>query len=257
VSSENSTPNLLGRKIFFLYPSVVVQNEIIAELAQQEFEVYVVKNHTSLRRILKKYPDSIVFVNIDAGMSEKEWEAWIRGIMADPDLKDIKLGIISANKDENLRHKYLNVLKLPCEYTILRSDLTIPIKRLMDILRMVDAKGRRKYLRAASDSDQTTVNFPVNGIFINGALKDISTVGFSCSFTKDPDFAKNTLFQNIQIKLQSQLLKVEGIVFGSRMDGVAKIYVVLFTQRIDPEVRTRIRKYIQQNFQAKMDVELK
>ena len=69
--------------------------------------------------------------------------------------------------------------------------------------------------------------------------------------------AKNTLFQNIQIKLQSMLLKVEGIVFGARMDGPSKIYVILFTKRIDPEIRTKIRKYIQQNLQTKMDAELK
>jgi hypothetical protein len=50
---------------------------------------------------------------------------------------------------------------------------------------------------------------------------------------------------------------VEGIVFGSRMDGSARIYVILFTQRIDPDVRARIRKFIQQNLQARMDMELK
>jgi hypothetical protein len=50
---------------------------------------------------------------------------------------------------------------------------------------------------------------------------------------------------------------VEGVVFGSRMDGNEKVYVVIFTQRIDPEVRTKIRKYIQQNLQNKMDEELK
>ncbi|MDR2028510.1 MAG: pilus assembly protein PilZ, partial [Treponema sp.] len=61
----------------------------------------------------------------------------------------------------------------------------------------------------------------------------------------------------IQIKLQSMLLKAEGIVFGSRMDGLEKIYVILFTQRIDPDVRVKIRKYIQSNLQAKMDGELK
>jgi len=36
-----------------------------------------------------------------------------------------------------------------------------------------------------------------------------------------------------------------------------KIYVVLFTQRIDPEVRIKIRKYIQRNLQNKMDFELR
>jgi hypothetical protein len=53
------------------------------------------------------------------------------------------------------------------------------------------------------------------------------------------------------------LLKAEGIVFGSRMDGLEKIYVILFTQRIDPDVRIKIRRYIQSNLQAKMDGELK
>jgi hypothetical protein len=257
MSGENSDTGLTGKKIFFLYPSALIQNEILAELAQQEFEVYTVKNYVPMRGVLKRYPDSIVFVNIDAGMSEGEWETWIRGVMGDPALKEVKVGIISANKDENLQQKYLNTFKLPCGYTILKPDPSILIKQLLEILQAADAKGRRKYLRATSDSDQTTVNFPLGSAFINGLLKDISTVGFSCAFDKDPEFAKNALFQNVQIKLQSQLLKVEGIVFGSRMDGTSKTYVVLFTQRIDPEVRTRIRKYIQINFQARMDLELK
>jgi hypothetical protein len=50
---------------------------------------------------------------------------------------------------------------------------------------------------------------------------------------------------------------VEGIVFGSRTDhGGEKVYVILFTQRIDPDVRIKIRKYIQQNLQNKMNADL-
>ena len=82
-------------------------------------------------------------------------------------------------------------------------------------------------------------------------------MGLSCAFEIDPVIVKNTLINNIQVKLQSMLLNVEGIVFGSRMDGNSRIYVVLFTQRIDPVVRTKIRRYIQQNLQSKMDNELK
>jgi hypothetical protein len=103
----------------------------------------------------------------------------------------------------------------------------------------------------------TTINLPLNGTYVNGTIKDISVVGLSCAFDEDPGLAKNTLFQNIQIKLQSALLKVEGIIFGSRTDGLARIYVILFTKRTDPEVKVKIRKYIQQNLQAKMDGELK
>jgi hypothetical protein len=97
----------------------------------------------------------------------------------------------------------------------------------------------------------------MNGTFVNGIIKDISVVGLSCSFTDDPKLAKNSLYGDIQIRLQTQLLKAEGIIFGSRMDGDEKVYVILFTQRIDPDARIRIRKYIQSTLQSRMDNELK
>jgi ABC-type phosphate/phosphonate transport system substrate-binding protein len=128
----------------------------------------------------------------------------------------------------------------------------------LEILKTVDAKGRRKYVRAATTKESnTTVNFPINGTFVNGIINDISVVGFSCAFQEDPRFTKNSLFQDIQLKLQTMLLKVEGIVFGSRMEGETKIYVVLFSQRIDPDVKSRIRKFIHSTLQSKMDKEFK
>jgi hypothetical protein len=255
---SNNPSEILGKKIFFLYPTVVVQNQIVAELAQQEFEVYVVKNHTALVKTLKKYPDSIVFVDIDEQMTEKDWETWIRGVMGTPELKSVSVGIISANDDETLKRKYINMVQVPCGYTVLKSDLNKAIASILEILKAVDAKGRRKYIRATMENEtNTTVNLPLNGTFINGVIKDISVVGISCAFDMEPELPKNALFKDVQVKLQSIILKVEGIVFGSRMDGNTKIYVLLFTQRIDPEVRTKIRKYIQQNLQSKMDIELK
>lgn len=258
MSSEYNPSNFLGKKIFFLCPSAVVQNEIITELAQQEFEVYTVKDHNALVKVLKRYPGSIVFVDIDERMSEKDWETWIRGVVSNPEINQTGIGILSVNGDEPLRRKYVNSVRIQCGYTVLNADLNKVIRQLVEILKVREAKGRRKYIRAAAENEAlTTINLPLNGTFVNGAIKDISAVGLSCSFAEDPELAKNTLFQNIQIKLQSMLLKVEGIVFGARMDGPSKIYVILFTKRIDPEIRTKIRKYIQQNLQTKMDAELK
>jgi hypothetical protein len=258
MNNSGGNTELLGKKIFFLCPSAVVQNEIAAELIQQEFEIYIAKDHSSLGRVLKRYPDSIVFADIDERMSEKDWETWIRGIMGAPETKNTAIGVLSANDDEALQRKYINSVQVACGYTVLKSDLSISIKQILDILKTVDATGRRTYIRATTESEaNATINLPLNGTFINGVIKDISVVGLSCSFDPDPELVKNTLFKDIQVKLQSQLLKLEGIVFGSRMDGLSKIYVILFTQRIDPDCRVRIRKYIQQNLQGKMDNELK
>jgi hypothetical protein len=257
--ANDNASEIVGKKIFFLYPSAMIQNEVAYELVQQEYEVYIIKDHLNLRRVLKKFPDSIVLINIDDGLAEKDWEVWIRGVQGDPNTAQVGIGILSAADNEALRRKYVTTINIQCGFTaIIKSDILKSIKQLYEILKVVDARGRRKYLRATSENETlTTVNIPHNGLFVKGVIKDISVVGLSCAFAEDPGLEKNSLCQDMQIKLQSVILKTEGIVFGSRQDGSSKIYVFLFTQRIDPDVRIKIRSYIQSIMQAKMDELLK
>jgi len=254
----DNEPGTLGKKIFFLHPPAVLQNQIITELAQEEFEVYVTKDETKLKNALKKFPESVIFACINEGMKENAWETWIRGVMGSAESAGAKIGIISSVNDDAVRRKYTEQFNVPCGFTVIKSDTNMVLKQLMTILNNVNAKGRRKFIRALTDAEtNTTVNLPMNGTFVNGLIKDISVVGFSCVFADDPDLTKNSLFGDIQIRLQSQLLKAEGIVFGSRMEAEQKQYVILFTQRVDSDVKSRIRKYIQSNLQSKMNSELK
>jgi len=231
---------------------------VVPELVQEEFEVYIAKDETRLRHALKKFSGSIVFASINEGMKENAWEEWLRLVMVDAEITALDIGIIASRADENLRQKYLGQPRIRCGYTVLKADAAAAAGQLAELLTSVNAKGRRKYIRALTDKETNiTVNFPMHGTFINGAIKDISVAGFSCSFAEDPDLAKNKLFEDIQIRLQSQILKSEGIVFGARMDANEKIYVILFTRQISPDVQTRIRKYIQSSLQNRMDSVLK
>jgi hypothetical protein len=244
-----------GRKVFFIYPTVSVQQQIIPELAQHEFEVYSAKKHQHMTQIFKKYPNSVAFINIDEGMAEKEWETWISGIQTA--LPDIKIGVLSSNAEEEQQNKFTKDIHVACGYIISKLDMSKALVKFEEILNSLNVKGRRKYLRASTVGETTAVlNMPHGTGFINAAIKDISVVGISCVFEQDIDLAKNALFKDLQVRLQTMLLKVEAIVFGSRIDNGEKIYVFLFTQRIDPSVRVKIRKYIQQNLQAKMDPEI-
>ena len=246
-----------GKKIFFLFPTVAVENKIIAELVQQEYEVYVAKNKDTLKKVLINYPDSIVFIDINEQISEAEWEAWIMSVKNAPETKNISIAIVTNNEDEKIKRKYLMTVKV-AGYTVLKFDLDKAILHIIEILHSADAKGRRKYMRATTSRDvNATLNMPINGRFVKGQIRDISVVGISCTLEGNPEISKNTLFKDIQVKLQTSLLKVEGIIIGSRMEESERIYVLLFTQRIDPDVRTKIRKYIQHNLQTKMDGELK
>ncbi|MDR3145753.1 MAG: pilus assembly protein PilZ [Treponema sp.] len=256
----DNNSEILGKKIFFLYPSAVIQNRIASDLVQQEYEIYIVRNHTGLRRVLRTYPDSIVFVNIDDQLPEKDCETWIRGIMKDPATASVKIGVLASEFNEALERKYINSVGISGGYTVIKikSDISKAILKIMEILKALDARGRRKYLRVTTEKEaQATLNMPYNGQYINGVIKDISVAGLSCAFEKSPQLEKNTLCKDMQLRLQSMILKTEGIIFGARMDGLAAVYVLLFTQRIDPDVRSKIRKYIQSLLQARMDILLK
>jgi hypothetical protein len=246
---------LLEKKIFFLNTSPFFQNEIGSELIHQEFEIYFTAEYTNLKRALKKYPESIVFVNIDSLLPEKEWETWIRRTLADPSTASAKFGVLADLYKEQQEQKYTEVLKLPCGYTVVsKSDPQKTFRQLNSLFVAMEVRGRRRYLRATSENEmQMTINIPHDGFYLKGVIKDISSVGISCTFQKDPELEKNALCKDMQIKLQTAILKTEGIVFGSRTDGLLKIYVFLFTPRVAPETRARIRVFVMQTLQERMN----
>ncbi|MDR0599710.1 MAG: PilZ domain-containing protein [Treponema sp.] len=250
---------LTGKKVFFLHPSVFVQNEVIAGLAQQEYEVYAAREESKLQRVLGKYPDSVVFASIDEVLGADKWEAWIRTVMENAVTKTVSIGILSSANTAAARQLYLDVLHVPCGFLSLKSDVSKLMTALLEVLRAAEAKGRRKYIRADTRGEtMTTVNLSLkDGRYITGDIRDISVVGFSCVFSEFVELAKNSLFSDMQIKLQSALIKAEGIVFGSRMENNNKVYVFVFTYKVDFTVKAKIRAYIQKNLQAKMDAELK
>jgi len=247
--------DIVGKKVFFVFPTAYVQNQVITELVQHEYEVYVSKDPKRLAHALKKYPDSVVFTNIDEGMHEPEWEKWIHTLMSA--LPEISMGVFSTNSDEKIQEKYINVLKIKCGYYNSKLDMSKTTTKILDVLESMNVKGRRKYLRANTEAESVaTINMPVSSGFAKGTVRDVSVVGVSCSFEEDIPIHKNELIKDIQIRLQTMLLKAEAVVFGSRLDGHEKIYVLIFTQRIDPEVKIKIRKYIQQNLQHKIEREI-
>jgi hypothetical protein len=258
-NNAGSNDQLEGRKIFFVHPSAFLKNAVLDELVQQEYEIYVIKDEQKLLRVLKKNPDSIVFASIDETLPAAKWETWIRQIMGDPVTKGVAIGILSNAENPEVRKLYVDSLKVACGYIPVKMDKARVTHDLLETLKNVNAKGRRKYIRANTQGEtMTTINLPVNGEFVTGEIRDISVVGLACTFPQaDPELAKNSIFHDIQIKLQGVLIKAEGIVFGFRMDGVDKVYVFLFTAKLDPAMRAKIRTHIQKSLQSKMDEEMK
>ncbi len=247
----------LGKKVFFLYPPSVIRDEVIEKLSEQEYEVYFLRDHEGALRILRKYADALVFVNIDDGQNEGEWETWIRNLMSDPATKAVGVGILTYNASDALKKKYLMDIGIQCGFIHLKIGLEQGTKILLETLRANEAKGRRKYVRANCIHDHlSSINLFYKGNYFTGDIRDISSVGFSAYFEKDPGMAKNSLVSNIQLKLRGSLLTVEAAVFGKRDDGGA-VYVMIFTSKVESMARAKVRKYIQTTLQNFIETELK
>jgi hypothetical protein len=251
--SDSAQNESLGKKVFFLYAPGVIQDDVVNRLLEDEYEVYLLRDHDSARRLLKNYPNSIIFINIDSGMAESDWETWIRKLREE--LPDVGIGIMSYNNDEELRKKYLMDIGAACGFVRLKIGAEETSRILRETLRANEAKGRRKYVRAACHNDgMARVNIRVNGNLVDGAIQDISSVGFSCRFDSDPRLLKNSLVQNIQLKLRGSLLLVEGVVFGTRQDS-GTVYVLLFTAKVDGPTRSKVRRYLHIALQAEIEAQ--
>jgi hypothetical protein len=255
--SFHMNDSLTGKKVFFLYPPSVIRDEVYNHLLEQEFEVYLIRSHEAAAKLLRLNPNSIMFVNIDDGQPESEWEVWIKNVMSDPATKTVGIGILSYNTNDDLKKKYLMDIGISCGFIRLKLGLEESSKILIETLNANEAKGRRKYVRATCENDHlSTVNVRAFGGAVNGNLRDISVVGCSVTFETDPKFQKNSLLKDMQLKLRGSLVKAEGIVFGSRQDA-GTVYVILFTKNLEPQARAKIRRYIQTTLQSEVDSMIK
>lgn len=244
---ENS---LNGRKVFFLYPHSVIKEEMIEDIIAEEYEAYILKDHNRAARLMKAFPGSILFVNIDEAMKEPEWEQYILGIIGSDRYVDPRIGIFTYNEDQDLARKYLIDHSLPCGFIRLKLGYAETKKILLDVLKANEAKGRRKFVRALCGKDpQAAINVPGGGSTIQGKLLDISSAGAACAFSQASLFPKNSMLKDVQLQLRGARIMVNAIVMGTRNDD-ARVHVLLFDPKsMTAEKRGKIFRYIRMNLQ--------
>lgn len=245
-----------GKKVFFLYPNSVIQTDMVSELIKNEYEIYLVKDHNKALSLFKKYPDSVVFINIDEGMKEPEWEEYIQTLQNDPDMDQLRIGILTYNNDADLAQKYLMDLMVSAGFVKLSLGLKESTGIVLKVLEANEARGRRKYLRVKCGDKNSTLNFKSFDKMFVGTVMDISSVGMACTFDPDPGLAAHAMAESIQLKLKGTLCLVSGIVMGTRKDGEQTTYVLLFDPKTGPDIKTKIRNFMQWSLQSHIEAEL-
>ncbi|MDR0877378.1 MAG: PilZ domain-containing protein [Treponema sp.] len=248
------TESAAGKKVFILYPHSVIQEEMLDILIMGGFETYTLHDHKKALRMLERFPGSIMFINIDEGMPEKEWEAYIRGIQENPKIKDTRLGILSYNQDKKLMEKYLMDLSLPCGYVQLKLGVQESTKIIMNALQANEAKGRRKFIRAfCADDINATMNYKDADVFFQGKLLDISSAGIAAKTSTSIDLPPKSILHDIQLKLHGALVMADGILIGKRQDDNNVLILLFDPSKMQTDNKLVIHRYIKQCLQKYID----
>jgi hypothetical protein len=242
-----------GKKIFFLHPHSVIRDELLNMLIMAGYEAYTLLDEKRAVKLLIHFPGSIMFINIDDGLKEHEWEAYIRGIQESPKTKECRLGIMSYNQDRDLMQKYLMELSVPCGYIQLKLGLQESTRIILSALEANEARGRRKCIRADCHDDiNAFLNFKNGSTVYHGKLMDISSAGVAAKFDKSGDFPPNSLLRDVQLKLRGGIVMTDMVLIGQRRDDKL-VNIMLFGSGLSMDHKIAVHHYIKQCLQKYID----
>jgi hypothetical protein len=249
--------DVLGRKVFFLYPPAVL-DEVLSVLSRNENEVYVTRDHEKLARYLKKDPKALLFANIDDGLKPAEWEKYVGDLMKDS--KELRVGIISYNQNPALAQHYLADVGVQCGCITVKTGIKETTRILLATLDANEAKGRRKFLRATpTGTGSAELNVRMDGgDLVHGKVADISIVGISCILDGGPELNVGKKLSDIQCLIKGFRFLVSGVVVAKRtMPEGSLRYVVMFEpSSLDEVKKGKIHEAIAKLLQSEMEKKL-
>lgn len=236
-----------GYRVFFLYPHPTIR-ELIPDLVREEYEAYLLEDHTILNALLERYKSVILFINIDQVLKEEEWERIIKSILANSQFKEVKIGILSSfKKDQAIIQKYLLEIGVQCGYLSVEHSPDAIRSSLLKTLEANEARGQRKYIRAICNKELDTFNTIHEGTRYEGYILNLSIVGMACVFKRSTtEITLKTYLKNIQLILRGARCIVSGIVSAIRanVQGENIIIIMFVVAKMENTLKEKIHNFI-------------
>ena len=252
---ENST---LGRKVFFVNPPYYVTNTIIPRLTDNEYEVYFIDNFRMVKPVLKKYPDSICFINIDSDvLTFKQWFRFVKSFEEDEILSTIFFGVISQYAPKPERENFLLNVQLPAGFIQFTPDMEALVDIFLAILEMNEAMGKRKYVRADCGRDPriyAEINLESKKMPL--MIQNISSVGISCYANESQlPLLEEKSVHRMTLHLNDMVFPGSIIILMKREMNGKPIVVMLFGQGLAFSSKSMIRDFIRHKIQVNLNQE--
>lgn len=218
-----------GRIVIFINPGYILKNSIIPSLLEMEFEVYYIEEPRYTKTLLRQFPNSICFFDIDSGMSVDEYMHLLLSIENDPDFVNVLVGVISRETGIVQRNFMLNV-RLSAGFLPRTGNKDEMLYTIARVLKLNDAKGRRQYVRISiPEGSEATFTCLMNSRQMNFPVKDISTCGFACTSNGQPEsfFMLNSVIHG-KLVLDQVILPCTAVLYAIKPMDKSLTLVMLF-----------------------------
>ena len=245
-----------GRKVFFLNMSNDFRQTIVPALFNKEYEVYTINDYRRAKAVLRNFPDSICFIDVDDGLTPNGWFNFMESFENDEMLSTIFLGIISSTLGYAQKMHFLMQSVVPAGFIGLNQSHDDLVEQIRSILDLNGAKGRRRFVRAdCLDDTRIGIFFDFGEKRFTARVKDISSAGLSCivSLKYQSFFKVNMLIREFSLIIDNETYKCSAAVLKAFASGTDKLTVVIvFTQAIGYNVRRSIREFLRSFLQGKI-----
>ncbi len=248
--------SICGRKIFFLLPPPLIQNEIIEILSRAEYEVYSIMDPERMKLLLSHYPESMVYINVDTYMSQPEWLNYVKKLRQSVATDETVFSLLTNSGNEELKRKLVYDFEAKGGIVTVRTDVKATVDIIMNQLDQYKCHGRRKYVRTYCENDKLAkLNFICNEHKFDLKIRDISVFG-TCAFftgTYRIPLKPKQLIKNALLSLRGLNISCDILVFNINEETYSTTFVFLFANFSESTGKDKIRKYVRQSLQAKIN----
>lgn len=242
---------LAGRRVLFVDPPSVIQEQMIHFLVTAQYEAAVIRDSRLVNRVLRAFPSSVVYFNADASKGEKHLEQLVRAVIEGHSEHGADVGILAYDKNEELARKFLMEIGATCGYVTLNLGFKTSAGIIVRALEAAEARGTRRFVRVHAPEGKASFNILAGGTRISGRILDISEAGTAAFL--DTDYPIGTHFPDMQLQLWGSICRVSATIRGTRQTPQGMVHVLMFEAITESTTRGKIYAFLKRVMQYEVD----
>ncbi len=255
-------PHHESSRIIFVNPEEWVVENFLGLLIRLEYKAVSLYDASQLGDAVKAFPHSVLFFNID---KNPEGGTWFAAVKEKQDLfRELRSLPVFIGKDTREKIKSRVELDIPFDGFDMGKSPKQVFLLMQALIQQWYDKGKRQYIRVRCPSNgRSRFNLRSDGDMYQGTILDISSAGMACEFdggSAPPRLRKGSVLAKIQLKLNSRLILVDGVVMGSRAGGSGQgenLWVIMFRNHEDSGAVQKIKDFVREQLQLEFNERLK